>query len=87
MLNDHAILLGEAFSAEEGQARRNKLVGLLTALYQAQETFKKTGKQLAVREQWFALHKYLAWLGIILGLYNVREGLSFWDPDSALSLA
>merc|ERR1740117_2899084 len=39
------------------------------------------------RKQWFMLHKYLGWLCLVLGLYNIRLGLQMWDPENALSTA
>jgi len=33
----------------------------------------------------YALHKYLGWLCIALGLYNIRLGIKMHDPDRALS--
>lgn len=38
------------------------------------------------RATWYAVHKYLAWVGLLLGLANIRSGLQMWDPKGALSL-
>ena len=39
------------------------------------------------RAQWFALHKYAAYLSMALGLLNIRLGLQMFNPDNALGSA
>jgi hypothetical protein len=73
------------------QASTHRLTGYLVSLIALAQPIIATNrpdpkKDPEGRAAWFALHKYLAWLGLLLGLYNIRTGLQMWDPKESLSL-
>ena len=95
-------LVARAVSSGNERAALHRLIGYATTLLglaqpiiayyrpepkTEEEKALKAKGQWKPRSQWFALHKYLGWLCIALGLYNIRQGLGMWDPDSALSSA
>mmetsp|Transcript_23167 Transcript_23167/g.60576 ORF Transcript_23167/g.60576 Transcript_23167/m.60576 type:complete len:180 (-) Transcript_23167:141-680(-) len=86
-----AVLLGRQVGSGAERATNHRRFGyfvVLIALAQPVIAASRPNpkKDPDGRARWYAIHKYLAWLALLLGAANIRSGLRMWDPRSALSL-
>eukprot|EP00037_Helgoeca_nana_P010709 m.94456 g.94456 ORF g.94456 m.94456 type:complete len:182 (+) comp20371_c0_seq1:42-587(+) len=91
VLGTAGLITARQIGSGAAQASTHRLTGYLVSLIALAQPIIATNrpdpkKDPEGRAAWFALHKYLAWLGLLLGLYNIRTGLQMWDPKESLSL-
>lgn len=84
--------IGRAIATGGERADSHRLIGYAAALVGfAQPIIAYFRGSMTAEEKrrsgWYALHKYLGWLSLALGLANIRLGLKLWDPEQALSTA